>query len=176
MSRCCHCHHVIVSLSPAAAPRCASGPPGRCARGAGPSSPCHLWHCDAWAKLTSCVCHRLAPAGGRIGCASRIAPRCTRQLPPRPHRLPSFVSPLPASMRRPPLFPSSRRGHGVPGHRRSPSILCARVCAWTSACQLYPPHFELSLNKLQFGVSLSAVPLRPEPAVAEGSHRRTTPR
>jgi hypothetical protein len=124
--------------------------PGRCARGAGPPSPCHLWHYDTRATLTSCVCHWLAPAVGRTGCASRIAPRSTRQLP-------TTSSPPPVLCFSPARLCAPDR---MPGHRHSPSIPRARVCAWMSVCQPYPPLFELSHDELQFGSSPSAVPLR----------------
>ena len=143
-SRRCCCRRVTVSLSPAAAPCCASSPPGRCARGVGPPLPCHLWHYGTWATPTLST--------GHTGCASRIAPGCTRQLPTT-SSLPPVLSFLlcPPLCARPPLFSSSHRGHGELGRRHLPSISCAHVCALMSACQPSPPRLESSHDEVQFG-------------------------
>ena len=130
-----------------------------------------LWHYGAWATPTSSTCRRLAPTMGCTGCASRIAPRCTRQLPTTSSLPPVLLFlPCPPLCARPPLFPPSRRGHGEPGCRHLPSISRAHVCALMSACQPSPAHLKSSHDELPFGSSPSVVPLRLGPAVAEGTH------
>jgi len=167
----CRCCRITVSLLCATAPRCATGSPRRCAREAKPPLPCHLQHCGTWATLTSSACRRLAPAMGRTGCASRIALRCTHQLPTTssPPPVLSFLPYLPLCARLP-LFSPSRHGHGQPGRRHLPSISHAHVCTFMSVCQPSPPHLESSHDELQFGSSPYVMPLRPGPAMAEGSH------